>query len=623
MNNSFDTRFIYQTIKKNPYAETPAQDFFIEWCRINDWIVPQFIDRKEWKQKEKQIILEKGNQGNLNLFLPHDLQLWEMIDIIKTIDHDTFTNNPQKREEKVNQIQELWVVFEKTGLYLSEYLLILDKEHGRFIAEEMALQFYQYGLSLQNKKQNKDKIPQDHTLSQEDKTQLDEWFLWKDIYQKKIARLGKNPTQEAREKTRKKLLQVYFNALERVGYKAEGDKTWEIKVGPIQHLHDRTRRQITKAIEIPEKEMKTALFRRGVEKLVTEMKEVGWRKATNDLLKNSGFDPLLKQRKLYDILWIDKLKQELEEIRKTWDVNKVSEKELRIAKKIQQAVSSFPYKDQKWTDGTPNYPSEMVKNQFINCVGSSILGGGLLDKVGIKYLNAIIPKHSATVLITSDEKVYWQDFTPGNLKENYTEISPDMIKDEIDVSNVASNGITWHFKERNPYSQIKGNLKVQLFSPEIGLQCSVLNNAGNALINMGKNEEAIIAFKQAISIDPNYTYPFNGLGNALINLGKNEEAVIACKQAISMDPNYTYAYNRLGNALNNLGRYEEAIIAYQQAISIDPNSTYAYNWLGNTLNNLGRYSEAIIAYQQFIAWWNGDIYWINRAKNEITKLQQK
>ena len=494
MVNSFETNFIPQTVEKTPFADKPAQNFFGEWCRINDSIIPQFISREDWEQIGMQGILKKNDQGKQTLFLPEDLHLWEMMGVIKIVDHDTLARNPEKRAERANQIQELGVTFEKAGIYLFQYLPTLKDKQGKTIAEDIAREFYQYGLALQNKERKKDQIPDSTELSPEDKAKLDEWFLGKDVYQKRFARLREDPTEEQMEETRKKLFSVYFNALGRVGYKADGEKPWETKVGPMQHLQDRTRRQITKAIETPEREMKTAIFRRGVEKLVTEMKEVGWRKAINDLLKKVGFDPLLEQRKLYDTLGIEKLKQELEEVRKSGDISQISAKELQIAKKIQKAVSGFPY------ILIANNPSEMVETQFINCVGSSILGGGLLDEVGIKYLHADLPKHSATVLITSDEKKYWQDFTPGNLWANYTEISSDMMEEEVDLLNVPENGTTFRFKEWNPYPHVNGNLKVNLFDPEVGLQCHILNNTGNALSDLGRNEEAIVAYQQFIKL---------------------------------------------------------------------------------------------------------------------------
>ena len=107
MVNSFETSFIPQTVEKKPFADTPAQNFFSEWCRINDSIIPQFISRKEWEQRAIQGIFEKNDQGKQTLFLPEDLHLWEMIDVIKTVDHDTLARNPKNRGERADKIKEL------------------------------------------------------------------------------------------------------------------------------------------------------------------------------------------------------------------------------------------------------------------------------------------------------------------------------------------------------------------------------------------------------------------------------------------------------------------------------------------------------------------------------------
>jgi len=571
MENSFETNFIPQTVEKSPFADTPAQNFFAEWCRINDSITPEFISRKDWQQKGVLGILEKNDSGKQTIFLLTDLHLWEIMDVIKIVDYDTLARNPEKREERANRIQELGVTFEKAGLYLSEYLSALDEDNGRPIAQDIAREFYQYGLSLQDKEQKTVDIPEKLSLSEEDKTKLDKWFLGRDVYQKRLARLVENPSENQIEDTRKKLLQVYFKALGREGYKANGEKPWETRVGPMQHLQDRTRKQITKAVETPEREMKTAIFRRGMEKLVTDMKEVGWRKAVNDLLKKIGFDPLLEQRKLYDTLRIDELKQELEEVRRTGNITKISAKELEIAKKIQKAVSSFPYKSTDGGSGS-DHPSKMVETQFINCVGSSILGGGLFDEVGIRYLHADLPKHSATVLITSDGKVRWQELTPGGAWWNYKEIQdkdvtginnnrqPLTVADIVAFANNPSDeGIRFEIN-RWWYNLNMGKIKIPsryigLFKSEVSLQCHILNNTGSALSALGRKEEAIEAYQQAISVDSKFADPYNGLGNVLSALGRKE--------------------------------------------------------------------EAIEAYQQFIKLWNGNEYWINRAKTEIGKLKQK
>ncbi len=494
MEKSFNTDFIHKTVEKKSFKDTPVQVFFTKWCEINDSIVPEFITRDDWQQRKASSgILEKNQQGEKQiLFLPDDLHLWEMMDVIKTIDYDTFTRKPEKREQKANEIKELGKTFEKAGFYIFEYSQYLKK--GKDIAEKIAKSFYQYGLSLQNGNKSMKDIPENLNLSRDDKTKLDKWFLGEDVYQKRIKRIGEDKTNYKIENFRKNILSLYFGALAKTGFTEDTDKekSWETKVGPIQKLHNKTREQITKAINTPEREMITTVFRRGVEKLVTEMKEFGWRTSVNNFLKNLGFDSIFEQKKLYDALKIDELKKELETLRLDGNIAKISAKELEIAKKIQKAVSSFPYKS------SSNNPSEILQNQFINCVGASMLGGGLLDEVGIKYLVADLPGHSTTVLITSDGKLYLQDFTPsaGFFIYNYKEITQSMVEKTIDLSRVSESGALLQFKKWKPYERVTGKLQMTLFPPEIGLQCQIIYNIGDAFNELGRHKEAVACYKQ-------------------------------------------------------------------------------------------------------------------------------
>ncbi|RCJ26130.1 hypothetical protein A6770_26715 [Nostoc minutum NIES-26] len=137
-------------------------------------------------------------------------------------------------------------------------------------------------------------------------------------------------------------------------------------------------------------------------------------------------------------------------------------------------------------------------------------------------------------------------------------------------------------------------------------------NKGNALKNLGRNEEAIASYDQALKIQPDFHYAWNGKGNALKNLGRNEEAIASYDQALKIQPDFHYAWNGKGNALKNLGRNEEAIASYDQALKIQPDFHYAWNGKGNALVNLGRNEEAIASYDQalkiqpdFHYAWNG------------------
>ncbi len=123
---------------------------------------------------------------------------------------------------------------------------------------------------------------------------------------------------------------------------------------------------------------------------------------------------------------------------------------------------------------------------------------------------------------------------------------------------------------------------------------------GGAYGKSDRYEEAIEAYKQAISIDPDYAKAHNGLGAAYGNLGKYKVAMEAYKQAISIDPDYAVVHNNLGAAYYNLGKYKEAIEACKQAISIDPDYANAYYNIGVAYTKSGMYKEAIDAYKQAV-----------------------
>ncbi len=66
-------------------------------------------------------------------------------------------------------------------------------------------------------------------------------------------------------------------------------------------------------------------------------------------------------------------------------------------------------------------------------------------------------------------------------------------------------------------------------------------------------------------------------GSIYLNTKRYQEALLAFEQAIQLDPNDAVIYNGKGLALSNLNRYGEALAAYEQAIRLDPNITTPYN----------------------------------------------
>ena len=126
------------------------------------------------------------------------------------------------------------------------------------------------------------------------------------------------------------------------------------------------------------------------------------------------------------------------------------------------------------------------------------------------------------------------------------------------------------------------------------------NDIGNAYVKLGRNIEAVDAYKQAIIFNPNYAIMHYNLGLSYSNLGRNTEAIEAYKLAIRVKPDYTQAYYNLGVAYAGLGRSTEAIDAFKQVIRIKPDYARAYYNLGVAYAGLGRSTDAIDAFKQVI-----------------------
>jgi tetratricopeptide (TPR) repeat protein len=129
----------------------------------------------------------------------------------------------------------------------------------------------------------------------------------------------------------------------------------------------------------------------------------------------------------------------------------------------------------------------------------------------------------------------------------------------------------------------------------------IYSNMGVALQDQGKFDEAIDAYQKAISLNPNYADAFCNMGNALKGQGKLEEAIDAYQKAISLNPNHALAHNNMGNALKDQGKFDEAIDAYKKAISLNPNYVDTYYNMGLGLKAQGKLDEAIDAYQKAIS----------------------
>ena len=89
-----------------------------------------------------------------------------------------------------------------------------------------------------------------------------------------------------------------------------------------------------------------------------------------------------------------------------------------------------------------------------------------------------------------------------------------------------------------------------------------------------------------------------GKGQALLSLGKSEEALMCFDLALTQHPDHAETLVKKGSALEKLNRLDEAIDCYNRAIEANQGMTLAYLYKGGLFNRMERYDEALACYEQ-------------------------
>ena len=141
------------------------------------------------------------------------------------------------------------------------------------------------------------------------------------------------------------------------------------------------------------------------------------------------------------------------------------------------------------------------------------------------------------------------------------------------------------------------------------------NNKSILLNNLKQFEKTIEMARRAITLKHDYVHAYNNLSISLSNLHLNKEAIESCNKAIVIQPDFAELYNNKGTALQEMDQLEAATKSYRQAIRIAPNYLEALSNLGNVLCRCRAFEEAIYFYDQAInidshyvdAYWNKSI----------------
>ena len=135
------------------------------------------------------------------------------------------------------------------------------------------------------------------------------------------------------------------------------------------------------------------------------------------------------------------------------------------------------------------------------------------------------------------------------------------------------------------------------------------NNLGNALKAQGKMEEAIVAYRDAIRIQPD-AVPHYNLGIALNSRGKPDEAIGEFRTAIRLRPAYTEAHYFLARTLvlspdRSRSDREKGLTHARKAVELAPKDGYGHATLALAEYRLGHWDASLAAGEKALAMPNG------------------
>jgi tetratricopeptide (TPR) repeat protein len=108
----------------------------------------------------------------------------------------------------------------------------------------------------------------------------------------------------------------------------------------------------------------------------------------------------------------------------------------------------------------------------------------------------------------------------------------------------------------------------------------------------GHFQEAELAFRKVVELEPRNPAGWEGLGDAAFKLSNHVEAESAYQTALKISPSASL-YFRLGLVQRNLEKIDEAYKSFAKAFQLDPENLSACLELARTLMELSRYEEAL------------------------------
>lgn len=127
-------------------------------------------------------------------------------------------------------------------------------------------------------------------------------------------------------------------------------------------------------------------------------------------------------------------------------------------------------------------------------------------------------------------------------------------------------------------------------------QIHALHELAVTYLEMNRAEEAIAAFKNAISASPKNPIRYEIIGSILMEKGRYAESSEILEKAVKLGLSYPILFEQLGKSLFHLKKHDQALYYFQLALRGDATNLSFLNSIAICMKEMGRYVDAIDYY---------------------------
>jgi len=139
------------------------------------------------------------------------------------------------------------------------------------------------------------------------------------------------------------------------------------------------------------------------------------------------------------------------------------------------------------------------------------------------------------------------------------------------------------------------------------------NNRANIYMDQNKFGNAIVDYKQALIVKPDYYVALDNMGALYARRGMFDSALYYFTKVIEQKSDYKPTYSNRAITFMSLKRYDEAIKDWQRFLSYQPNDPDVTNTIGECYRMLGNNQEAVRYTTTAIQLDPQAVYFLNRS----------